>query len=175
MRITVVCLALASACTVAPEPRWPRPETRPAHNSETLLLAEHNRERLALGVPPLAWDPLLASAAAAYARQLTVVGALHHSSRKNRLGQGENLWMGTRGAFSPVQMVASWASEKRAYRPGLFPAVSSTGNWADVGHYTQMIWPTTTRIGCAIATGARHDFLVCRYAPTGNVSGRQVP
>jgi hypothetical protein len=38
-----------------------------------------------------------------------------------------------------------------------------------------MVWPTTTRIGCAIASNARNDFLVCRYSPTGNVMGRPVP
>lgn len=83
--------------------------------------------------------------------------------------------MGTRGAFTAQQMVASWASEKARFRPGIFPAVSRTGNWADVGHYTQMIWPTTTHIGCAVASGARHDVLVCRYAPAGNIDGRRVP
>ena len=50
-------------------------------------------------VPPLAWDVALAGAAAAYARELAGVGALRHSARQTRLGQGENLWMGTRGAF----------------------------------------------------------------------------
>ncbi|WP_197707084.1 CAP domain-containing protein [Calothrix sp. NIES-3974] len=28
----------------------------------------------------------------------------------------------------------------------------STGNWVDVGHYTQIIWRNTTEVGCAIAT-----------------------
>jgi hypothetical protein len=38
-----------------------------------------------------------------------------------------------------------------------------------------MVWPTTTKVGCAIASNARHDFLVCRYSPAGNVMGRSVP
>jgi len=72
-------------------------------------------------------------------------------------------------------MVGSWSSAKRFFRPGLFPAISRTGNWADAGHYSQMIWPTTTRLGCAIASNVEADFLVCRYAPAGNVDGRRVP
>jgi hypothetical protein len=72
-------------------------------------------------------------------------------------------------------MVGSWSTEKAWFRPGIFPQVSRTGNWALVGHYSQMIWPTTTRIGCAIASGPRVDVLVCRYAPAGNFDGRRVP
>ena len=140
-----------------------------------LLLAAHNRERAAVGVAPLSWDPALAAAAATHARQLASIGTLRHSSRQARPSQGENLWMGSRGAFPVSRMVASWVSEKANFRPGVFPAVSRTGNWAHVGHYSQMIWPTTTRLGCAIAGGARFEVLVCRYTPAGNIDGRPVP
>ena len=51
--------------------------------------------------------------------------------------------MGTHGAFSVEAMVGGWASEKRFFAAGIFPNVSRTGDWEDVGHYTQMIWPTT--------------------------------
>jgi hypothetical protein len=83
--------------------------------------------------------------------------------------------MGTPGAFTVEQMIGSWASEKRMFTPGVFPRVSRTGNWTAVGHYSQMIWPTTTRIGCAIASSRSADYLVCRYAPAGNIDGRRVP
>ena len=78
--------------------------------------------------------------------------------------------MGSRGAFSPEQMVQYWISEKAHYRPGMpFPHVSRTGNWADVAHYTQVVWPWTEEVGCAIASNGRDEFLVCRYRPTGNI------
>ena len=166
-------IAALAACS--PQPVVLRPaEARPADLSIELLNA-HNRERAAAHVPPLAWDVSLSQAAAGYARELAAAGTLRHSQRNARPGQGENLWMGTRGAFSVAQMAGSWISEKRFFRPGTFPAVSSTGNWADTGHYSQMIWPTTTRLGCAIASSATEDFLVCRYSPAGNVDGRPVP
>jgi hypothetical protein len=38
-----------------------------------------------------------------------------------------------------------------------------------------MIWPATERVGCAIASSARADYLVCRYATAGNIDGRRVP
>ena len=80
--------------------------------------------------------------------------------------------MGTRGAFSFEAMVGGWSSERKDFVPGVFPAVSRAGSWEKVGHYTQMVWPTTTRVGCAIASNATSDYLVCRYSPAGNVIGR---
>jgi hypothetical protein len=82
--------------------------------------------------------------------------------------------MGTRNYFAPARMVADWASERSMFRPAVFPAVSTTGNWADVGHYTQIIWPGTQRVGCAIGRSASSDVLVCRYWPSGNVDGQRV-
>lgn len=138
------------------------------------IVAAHNLERARAGVPPLAWDSALGAAAAVYARQLALTSRFAHSDRKARPGVGENLWMGSRGAYSVETMIGGWSSERRWFRAGVFPNVSRTGNWADVGHYTQMIWPATTRVGCAIASTARTDYLVCRYANKGNVDGRPV-
>ena len=126
------------------------------------VLAAHNVERAHARVAPLVWDNALGFAAAAYARQIALSGRFQHSNRKARPGTGENLWMGSRGVFAPEAMVGAWASEKRWFRPGVFPNVARRGSWEDVGHYTQMIWPTTTRVGCALATTRRTEYLVCR-------------
>ena len=139
------------------------------------ILAAHNAARAQAGVQPLAWDPALGNAAASYAMQLALTNSFQHSDRRARPGTGENLWMGTRGAFSYDAMVGRWAAERSDFVPGVFPAVSRSGNWEKVGHYTQMVWPTTTRVGCAVASNAANDFLVCRYSPAGNIDGRSVP
>jgi hypothetical protein len=141
----------------------------------TRLLAAQNAERARVGVPPLVWDPALAAAAASYGPVLAALGQLQHSPKDTRPGQRENLWMGTRGAYSPEQMVSTWTGERRFFRPGIFPNVSTTGNWLDVSHYTTLIWPTTTRVGCAIASTPRIDYLVCRYATAGNMDGTRLP
>jgi hypothetical protein len=139
------------------------------------VLAAHNAERAAMNVPPLVWDPVLGNGAAAYAQQMAMTGRFEHSDRSQRRGIGENLWMGTHGAFTVEAMVRAWASEKRMFVPGVFPNNSRSGNWMDVAHYTQMIWPTTTRIGCALASTSRTDYLICRYSPAGNIDGKPVP
>jgi hypothetical protein len=138
------------------------------------ILASHNLERARLNVPPLQWDPQLAASAAAYGPMLASIGRLQHSPRAMRPGQRENLWMGTRGFFSPEQMVGTWINERREFRPGVFPNVSRTGNWYDVSHYTQLIWKGTTRVGCAIHSTGRYDYLICSYSPPGNIDGRTV-
>ena len=139
------------------------------------LLAAQNRERAAVGAPPLVWDAQLAHDALGYGAVLSSIGQLQHSPKQSRPGQRENLWMGTTGAYSPEQMVATWGAEKRFFRPGIFPAVSTTGIWSDVAHYTTMIWPTTTRVGCGVYRTVQWEYLVCRYSPPGNIDGQPVP
>lgn len=147
------------------------PPFRPAGTFASRILAVHNAERSRIGVPFLSWDASLAAGAQSYAQQLASTGAFRHSDRRTRGSAGENLWMGTAGAFTPEQMAGDWASEKRWFAGGIFPNVSRTGRWSDVGHYTQMAWRTTTHIGCGIATGHGRNVLVCRYAPAGNIDG----
>ena len=137
------------------------------------LLAAHNRERAAVGHSPLAWDADLAASAASYGPALASLRHLIHSPRETRPGQRENLAMAWHGTLSPEQLVDMWSREKRMLQPGVFPAVSNTGRWEDVAHYTQMVWPTTTRVGCAIFS-ADWDYLICRYSPPGNIDGKPV-
>lgn len=164
----IACAALVAACSTSGGAQ------SFAAQFPARILAAHNAERARAGVGPLAWDPALGAAAAVYAQQMALTSRFAHSDRRGRPGIGENLWMGPRGVYGPEGMIGGWSSEKRWFRAGLFPNVSRTGNWADVGHYTQMIWPATTRVGCALASTGRTDYLVCRYATKGNVDGRPV-
>jgi hypothetical protein len=170
LRIAIDLPLLAAAAASSPA----MAQTSFAAGFPARIIAAHNAERARAGVPPLAWDDALGNAAASYATQMALTGRFAHSDRAARPGTGENLWMGTHGAFGVEAMVGGWSSEKRFFTPGIFPNVSRTGDWEDVGHYTQMIWPQTTRVGCALASTARVDYLVCRYAYKGNVDGRPV-
>lgn len=139
------------------------------------ILAMHNRERAAVGAPPLAWDPSLAASAASYGPSLAALGRLAHSPRETRPGQRENLAMGSASHYGPEQLVGFWVEEKQYFQPGTFPNVSRTGQWKDVAHYTQMIWKGTTNVGCAVHVAAGRNYLICRYSPPGNADGRSVP
>ena len=138
------------------------------------ILDMHNKARAAVGAFPLRWDPYLACQAASYGPQLATAGRLVHSPRTGRETSRENLLQALPGT-SPASMMNVWIAEAQHFVPGTFPNVSRTGNWADVGHYTQMVWPTTTSVGCGIQRGiGRFDWLVCRYAPPGNRDGRPI-
>lgn len=159
------------------ESRLPQASQRQANRSAEAfadtVLSAHNRYRAELNLPPLQWSDALAQNAQDWANVLAARGGrrLEHSQGT---GEGENLWMGTSGYFSYDDMVTGWGDERRYFRPGIFPNVSTTGNWADVGHYTQIIWRDTTHVGCALSTAGGNDILVCRYSPPGNYSGRRV-
>ena len=145
----------------------------PPGSAAARMLEVHNRERAAVGVPSLQWDPQLAASASAYAAKLAAGGPFVHAPRAGRENERENLSRGLPGA-SPERMMLNWTNEKSNFIPGIYPNVSKTGSWYDVSHYTQMIWPTTTRVGCGTARGAGQEVLVCRYTPPGNRPGRPI-
>jgi len=175
-RFEIGQLQMGNPSSTTPTPTTPTP---PAPTSPTTpngmtqeILAAHNKYRAQVGVPALTWSSNLATHAQQWANHLASQGGrLVHSQGQ---GEGENLWGGTAGAFGYTQMVDMWGGEKQYFRAGTFPNVSSTGNWAAVGHYTQMIWRNTTQVGCATARGGSNDVLVCRYSPAGNVMGQRV-
>ncbi|MEZ5656923.1 MAG: CAP domain-containing protein [Sphingobium sp.] len=137
----------------------------------TRLLNAHNAERGLLGLDAMKWDPKLAASAQKWADYLAATGRFEHAAQMPGNPQGENLWAGTAGYFSPEAMVGAWAEEKQYFKAGRFPDNSTTGDISDVGHYTQMVWRDTGRVGCARAKNGQEEFLVCRYARAGNWYG----
>lgn len=130
----------------------------------------HNQERRIFGSPPLKWDPALAQSAQNYANVMAQTGQLVHSPREGRGPARENLGRGLLG-WSPAQLMGNWLKERAKFKPGVFPDVSTTGNWEDVSHYSQLVWPTTKNVGCGFADGRGFRWTVCHYTPGGNKDG----
>lgn len=177
MLLTALALSLPAAAPAEPQhvtERWTdlRPKPRGHALLRDSMISAHNQARRQYGVAPLAWDEALARDALVYARRLAGSGRFEHDPQPGRSPkQGENLWMGTRTAYSYAEMIGHLVGERRFYRPGRFPDVSSTGSVWHVGHYTQIIWPTSQKVGCATASNRSDDYLVCRYLPAGNIVG----
>ena len=152
----------------------PRPADASPRGFAAELLEAHNGERQRYGLAPLSWSNRLAGEAQEWANQIARTEDYKHSTKEGRRGAGENLWAGPRGQKSGTDMIEAFLDERRYFRAGTFPNVSTTGKWNDVGHYTQIIWPHTTEVGCAVAPGQQWDYLVCRYWPAGNTIGRPV-
>ncbi len=166
----LAALFLASATAGPSKHTGPDSQKLTAFDSE--LLQAHNAYRREVGEPPLRWSDSLAAGAKAWARHLAEKREFQHSKAP---GLGENIWMGSSGGYTAAQMVKSWGDEKRYFISGKpFPDVSSSGNWRDVGHYTQMIWRNTKQVGCGLAHNAANDYLVCRYSPPGNIVSEPV-
>jgi len=136
------------------------------------VLSSHNGTRQMFGVAPLAWSDALAAEAMRHAQYMAQTGVYGHDRTPGRRKKmGENIWRGQRDAFSYEVMVGTMTAESRNFRPGAYPNVSQTGDWSQVSHFTQIIWPTTTEVGCALASSQSTDYFVCRYAPAGNKDG----
>ena len=169
--IALLAAAPAAAANL-PSPNWPRPADRGDALLRASTLRLHNQARQKFGVSPVAWSDVLAAEASAHAQYMARTGIYGHDQTPGRRKKmGENLWRGPRGVFSYDIMVQVMVDEARLFRPGQFPNNSINGDWHAVAHYTQIVWPTTTEIGCALASSATTDYFVCRYAPTGNKDG----
>lgn len=147
----------------------------PRSNFDERLLAAHNRERSVMSVPPLQWDPELAAKSGEWAEHLSRTGKFEHSPddpEGERIG--ENIWGGTPDAYQPEMMVGLWIDEKKHYKAGTFPDNSRSGRVEQVAHYTQVIWRSTTHVGCAARRVGGEEVMVCRYRTAGNIYGQSV-
>lgn len=172
LALLIAAQAAGADAAGMPSPNWPGPAERGALALRQAVLTSHNAARARFGVAPLGWSDELAAGALAHAQFMARTGLYQHDQTPGRRKlAGENMWRGQRGAFAYVTMIGVMIDEAQNFRPGVFPAVSRTGAWLDVAHYTQIVWPTTTSVGCALASNATTDYFVCRYSPTGNKDG----
>lgn len=125
-----------------------------------------NAARADVGVAPLAWDDTLAAYAQRYAGERKGDCALEHSGGP----YGENIFWGSKGSnWTAGDAVATWVQEKQSYN-------CSDGSCAAgrvCAHYTQIVWASTTLVGCAAVDcdGNRGRFILCEYDPRGNLPG----
>ena len=165
-------VAVPTSAAPLPSLNWPAPADRGAPLLRSVALNAHNDARASFGVAPVAWSELLANEAMGHAQYMAQTGIYGHDQTPGRRKkQGENLWRGPRGVFSYDIMVGLMVDEVKLFKPGLFPDNSVNGDWHQVAHFTQIVWPSTTEVGCALASSATTDYFVCRYAPTGNKDG----
>ncbi|XP_068652729.1 pathogenesis-related protein 1C-like [Aristolochia californica] len=128
------------------------------------FLDGHNNARKAVGVPPLVWEPLLATYARVYSNQRRHDCRLVHSSA---LVFGENIFWGQGRRWTAKDAVNAWVAEKQYYHHK-----SNSCSGPDCSHYTQIVWRNTERVGCAkIICDSGDSFITCEYYPPGNYIG----
>jgi len=137
-----------------------------------VLLREHNRVRADVGVGKLTWSKKLGRYAQAWTDHLAATSCeMQHRPREGKWKQhhGENLFIGTAGFYSVREAVLAWESEKSDYRYGVFNGSSRK----PIGHYTQVIWKNTTRVGCGQTLCNGNLIVACNYDPPGNWIGQK--
>ena len=128
------------------------------------MIRAHNRVRAGVGAGPLKWSDQLAGSAQEWADTLVRRGQFAHRPNPK---YGENLYEITGGFASAEDVVEAWAGESRDYN------YRSNSCRSVCGHYTQIVWADTSRVGCAVARGRGREVWVCEYDPPGNWVGRR--
>ncbi|XP_019966349.2 peptidase inhibitor 16 [Paralichthys olivaceus] len=146
-----------------------------SEEQEELLVELHNHYRglvspSASAMMPLKWDPSLKLIAEGYATKCV----WNHNPELE--DTGENLFAGT-GPLDLREALEKWFLEHHDY--------NFHNNSCDedkmCGHYTQMVWADTHRVGCAFhlcnnmegLQWERVSYLVCNYFPAGNYEGER--
>ncbi len=123
------------------------------------MLRAHNEYRARHCAPPLSWSKELAEVAQGWADTLKFNRcAFEHSTSR----YGENL-----AFFMPSttgdRAVRGWYDEVSEYDFGRPRFGMNTG------HFTQVVWRETRRLGCGLAECNGGQIWVCNYDPPGNV------
>lgn len=129
----------------------------------------HNRWRTDYGSDPVAWDNTIAAYAQEWADHLAAIDGFEH---RQSSPYGENIYAGWGRTYGADDAVDSWGSEVRFWDLTCTGGINDCcqGGWDKCGHFTQVVWSTTTKIGCGKAISAsRKQIIVCNYAPPGNM------
>jgi len=165
------------------------------------IVSAHNKLRNSLedcsDMTPLMWDTDLASVAQTYLNGLDGPSWPHNGDRTSQYATaggsgyvGENIAMGTNTAAADAPdmwtttQIAGTCSEQSnwwttyAAQNGLNEdtqyATGGCSRTSTVGHYTQVLWSATTRVGCGkregvpMPWGGSGNVIMCNYNPGGN-------
>ena len=127
----------------------------------------HNKYRADVGTPALAWSPVIAAFAQDWANQLAANNcAFEH--RQNS-PYGENIFGGSGVRYTAADATNSWYGEIKQ-----FDSTNAQAGISEAGHYTQMVWRTTTQVGIGVSVCSNGSYIiVADYSPPGNMMGEK--
>ncbi|KAK9271785.1 hypothetical protein L1049_002149 [Liquidambar formosana] len=144
---------------------WSIPPMPKTHQSPQDYIDAHNAARTEVGVGPMTWDDTVAAYAQSYANQHIGDCNLVHSNGP----YGENLAMSS-GDLTGTDAVKMWVDEKANYDYN-----SNSCTQGMCGHYTQVVWSNSVRLGCAkVQCSNGGTFISCNYDPRGNYVGERL-
>ncbi|KAJ3669500.1 hypothetical protein LUZ60_011450 [Juncus effusus] len=142
-------------------------QTTLAQNTPQDYVNTHNTARTAVGVGNVSWNTTVQAYAQSYANTRKADCKLIHSGGK----YGENLFWGNGADFSGIDAVNAWDAEKQYYDYN----TNTCASGRVCGHYTQVVWHSSTQIGCAkvVCDNNGGIFIICSYSPPGNYVGQK--
>jgi hypothetical protein len=157
------------------------------------MTAAHNAKRAMVDAepppPPLTWDDEAAAFAQSWADTLAeqCSQSIMHSPMPRSYGENIAAYFGFGGGGGPIasasQIVDGWHAEIACWTYGTINgseqcdmACTSAMFSNGCGHYTQVVWSETQRVGCGYAScsagGESREYWVCSYDPPGNYEGQ---
>ncbi|KAF4359738.1 pathogenesis-related protein PR-1-like [Cannabis sativa] len=134
------------------------------------FLAAHGLARAKKGLMPLMWDSKLAKYAQDWALKRKSDCELEHSFQDGQFTLGENIFKGSGSDWTPKDAVKIWMEEENNYSYDS----NSCADGKMCGHYTQIVWRNTKKVGCArVICDNKDTFMICNYDPVGNVFGEK--
>uniref|UniRef100_A0A7S1W906 SCP domain-containing protein n=1 Tax=Neobodo designis TaxID=312471 RepID=A0A7S1W906_NEODS len=145
--------------------------------------ARYNATPSAVTMPPLQWSEELAIGAQEYLDSCPGFRHSPQTQRRDRYGFayiGENLAAGMRFEFGGFERACNmWIEERDAWTydgatctgSSVCGTCTPSGSITACGHYTQVVWSTTTHVGCGYAKCASDSIPIynCWYGPGGNI------
>jgi hypothetical protein len=196
--LTIIMASAIAAILIVPWAALQRSHAQSDITDTEAVLKAHNDARDAVGSPALTWSNSLAADAQSWANELVKLNQgkdINQAETEHAPGnKAENIASGYKasssGEVSPpstASLVQDWVNEKQYWKGGTFGSPDSCqapGQAAGkgCGHFTQVVWRTTTEVGCGIATldgktssglSGKWYALVCRYSPEGNWLGQK--
>ena len=131
-------------------------------------LDTHNLLRAQHGSPPLVWSDSCALTAQSYAQYLIDHNLFKHGMKVDATGApvGQNLAWSSNRTWDPSNAVQKWYDEVSLYNFGNPKFSPSTG------HFTQVVWKDTQKVGIGKASNALRTIVVAHYSSPGNVTGK---
>lgn len=132
------------------------------------MLEAHNEARDSLNLPELVWSTELEKSSLKWAKKLRRKNycLYKHSTGRNIENIGENIAWSKGYDLTPRQVSKLWISEKKYFD---FESRKCVETLDSCGHYTQIIWRDTKKVGCATVKCGDEQVWVCQYKPAGNV------
>ncbi|KAI4188997.1 MAG: hypothetical protein L6R41_001751 [Letrouitia leprolyta] len=163
---------------------------------KALVLQHHNVHRANHSADDLTWDDTLAQ----YAEQTAKTCVWGHDLSPGGGGYGQNIAAGTAANNISAILTNGFYNDEMMLYPGYGSDSPDMSNFEKWGHFSQMLWQSTQKVGCYTYTcsppgappldcnpstgqsylkntgcgngGMNAIFTVCNYSPPGNYAGQ---